>query len=119
MKKVTLALVMFCGTVCAQATTLQETISFPNTTTERLYQIYLSSAELSAVHGMPAVIDPKVGGTISTFGGAGEGRGQAAASEGGYRRTGAAHDCGRDCGLLRAGEDCRPQGGDCGESASA
>jgi activator of HSP90 ATPase len=56
------------------AATIEQSIKFVNTTPERLYQIYMSSTEHSAFTGAPAVIDPRVGGTMTIFGGHGFGK---------------------------------------------
>jgi activator of HSP90 ATPase len=41
---------------------------------QRIYEILLDSKQFAAFTGMPAEIDPKVGGAFSTFGGLVEGR---------------------------------------------
>ncbi len=54
-------------------TFLHQEVSF-KASPQRIYDILLDSKQFAAFTGMPAEIDPKVGGAFSTFGGLIEGR---------------------------------------------
>src|SRR5580658_8317651 len=62
------------GTAANQSRTfLHQEINF-KAGPQRIYEILLDSKQFAAFTGMPAEIDPKVGGAFSTFGGLVEGR---------------------------------------------
>jgi hypothetical protein len=54
----------------AQTQSFEQTVEFENVSPQRLYKIYMSSDEHSKFTGLPANIDPRVGGIFQAFYGA-------------------------------------------------